>query len=66
MSKTCPQVALRQVWESEVTTPKSHYHMMNDFKLIGAKYRSMRKGKALWGRVTGSFREQKLVRIFRG
>ena len=34
MSKTCPQVALRPVRESEVKTPKSHYHMMNDFKLV--------------------------------
>lgn len=66
MSNTCPQVALRSVGKSEVTAPKPHYHMMNDFKLIGAKYSSVRKRKATLGRLTETFREQKAERVFWG
>lgn len=49
-----------------MTAPKPHYHMMNDFKLIGAKYSSVRKRKATLGRLTETFREQKAERVFWG
>lgn len=58
------QCSLGPAGGSEVTTPKSYYHMMNAFILLGTKDNGVTKGKATLG--GESFREQKAETLFWG